>query len=50
MVRPSEATTASKAAVNVASRSRIRKRNEVICSPRFIRRLRVVWVVQGALG
>jgi len=30
MVRPSEATTASKAAVNVASRSRIRKRNEVI--------------------
>lgn len=44
---PSEAKTASKASVNLESQSRIRKRNEVIRSPRSIRRFRAAWVVQG---
>jgi hypothetical protein len=46
----SEVNTASKAAVNLVSRSRIRKRKEVIRSPRSIRRLRAAWVVQAAVG
>jgi hypothetical protein len=50
MLRPSEAKTASKAAVNLASRSRIRKRNEMSRSPRSIRRVRAAWVVQDAVG
>jgi hypothetical protein len=49
-VEPSEVKTASKASVNLESRSRIRKRNEVIRSPRSIRRFRVAWVVQVAVG
>jgi hypothetical protein len=35
MPMPSEVKRASKALVNLASRSRIRKRNEPICSPRL---------------
>jgi hypothetical protein len=46
----SEVKTASKAAVNLASRSRIRKRKVLICSPRSIRRLRAAWVVQAVVG
>src|SRR5581483_7697195 len=37
---PSAAKTASKLSVNLASRSRIRKRNSLIRSPRSISRLR----------
>jgi hypothetical protein len=47
---PSEAKTASKVAVNLVSRSRIRKRNEVIRCPRSISRLWAAWVVQAAVG
>ena len=41
---------ASKASVNLESRSRIRKQNVVMCSPRPISRLRAAWVVQAAVG
>jgi hypothetical protein len=37
-------------AAYVVSRSRMRNRNRVIRSSRFIRRLRVAWVVQAAVG
>lgn len=49
MSMPSEVKTASKAAVNLAPRSRIRKWNDMIRSPRSISRLRVIWVVQIAV-
>jgi hypothetical protein len=44
------AKTASKASVNFASRSRIRKRNALIRSPRSISRLGAIWAVQAAVG
>ncbi len=44
------AKTASKVAVNLVSRSRIRKRNALIRSSRSISRLRAAWVVQAAVG
>ncbi len=47
---PSEAKTASKAAVNLESRSRVKKRKVLICSPRSISRSRAAWVVQAAVG
>ena len=50
MWMPSEVKRASKALVNLVSRSRIRKRDELICSPRSISRLRASWVVQAAVG
>src|SRR4051794_3827447 len=50
MSMPSEAKTASKAAVNFESRSRMRKRKALTRSPRSIRRLRAAWVVQTAVG
>lgn len=49
-VMVSEANTASKEAVNVASRSRIRKRKALIWSPRSVSRLRAAWVVHAAVG
>ena len=39
-----------KALVDLVSRSQIRKRNELICSPKSISRLRAAWVVQTAVG
>ena len=47
---PSEAKTASKASVNLASRSRIRKRNALSWSSRSISRVRAAWVVQAVVG
>ena len=41
---PSQANTSSKLAVNFASRSRIKKRNDRACSPRSPARLRATWV------
>src|SRR6476646_2887486 len=43
MSMPSEVKTASKASVNVESRSRMRKRKALTWSPRSIRRLRAAW-------
>jgi hypothetical protein len=47
---PSEAKTASKGAVNLESRSRIRKRNALTWSSRSISRLWAAWVVHAAVG
>jgi hypothetical protein len=46
----SEANTASNDAAYVVSRSRMRNRNRVIRSSRFISRLRAARVVQAAVG
>jgi integrase-like protein len=50
MSMPSEVKRASKVLVNLVSRSRIKKRNELICSPRSISRVGAAWVVQAAVG
>jgi hypothetical protein len=42
--------TASKLAVNLESRSRMRKRNEVIRSPRSMARLRAAWATHCPVG
>jgi hypothetical protein len=44
------AKTASKAAVNLLSRSRIKKRNWLAWSPRSMSRLRACWVPQAPVG
>ena len=44
------AKTASKAAVNLLSRSRIRNRNRAARSPRSMSRLRACWVTQAPVG
>ena len=51
MMRISSAVkTASKAAVNLASRSRMRNRNRCPASPRSMVRLRACWVSQAPVG
>src|SRR4051794_24077106 len=51
MIRMSAASkTASNAAVNLLSRSRIRNRNRSARSPRSISRLRACWVTQAPCG
>jgi len=44
------AKTASKAAVNLASRSRIRNRSRGPASSRFMSKLRACWVSQAPVG
>jgi hypothetical protein len=44
------ATTASKAEVNLLSRSRMRKRNWVARSPRSMTKFRACWVTQAPVG
>ena len=51
MIRmPALANPASKAAVNLLSRSRIKNRNRSAPSPRSINRLRACWVTQAPVG
>jgi len=51
MIRMSAlAKTASKAVVNLLSRSRIKNRNRLARSPRSINRLRACWVTQTSVG
>ena len=51
MIRMSmAANTASKAAVNLLSRSRIRNRNRRSASSRSMSRLRACWVTQAPVG
>jgi hypothetical protein len=47
---PSAAKTASKEAVNLVSRSRMRNLTASACSARSIERLRACWVTQLATG
>jgi hypothetical protein len=47
---PSEANTSSKLAVNFASRSRIKNRNDRACSARSPARLRATWVTKNPVG
>jgi hypothetical protein len=47
---PAAANTASNAAVNLASRSRIRKRNRSTWSPMSISRFRAAWVTHAPVG
>jgi hypothetical protein len=47
---PSEANTSSKLAVNFASRSRIKNRNDRACSVRSPARLRATWVTNEPVG
>src|SRR5438045_8746048 len=47
---PAAANTASKAAVNFESRSRMRNRNRWACSSRSISRLRAAWVTHAPVG
>ena len=47
---PSAVNTASKDLENLASRSRIKNRNDAVRSPRSITTLRACWVVQPAVG
>lgn len=49
-VIPTAANTSSKAVVNLASRSRMKKRNDLARSPRSIRRLRACWAVRAPVG
>jgi hypothetical protein len=50
VVTPTAAKIASKTLVNLASRSRIRKRKELIRSPRSMSRLRACWAVHVPSG
>jgi hypothetical protein len=47
---PSAAKTASKEAVNLASRSRMRNLTAFVSSARSIERLRACWATQSAAG
>ena len=47
---PSQANTSSKLAVNFASRSRIKNRNDRPCSVRSPARLRATWVTKEPVG
>jgi len=50
MAMSAPAKTASKAALNLLSRSRITNRNWAVRSPRSISKLRACWVTQAPMG